>query len=330
MRGKAFSVPLTLSLLWLAASASTPQSHAAYAYVSIIHNGGFESGLWGWQVIDSGVGDSRTSKLVSHSGNYSLQLELWSTNMMTTDQQVQGVSQSATVENLTGLTVEAWYLTTSCQFPSGVEGQVIVQVENATIAYPTTTTCGEWEHFEANVIANNQSAQGVDLFQRHGSASVVIALELVRSSPSALTQYWSMYWDDVNATAQTLQQTLQQTSAAISIASSNQTTVTSTETSVSTLTIATTQISPATNSVVSPFTVGVWIGGLPMVLIGMLAGGVFTASIMAAATGARRVKGRWFCPKCGFAQPESSVNYCASCGVSIDEMKNHLDRLNHS
>jgi hypothetical protein len=173
--------------------------------VSILENGGFESGLSNWDLIESGDGTSASSGSFSHTGSYSLMLDLKPISMIT-ETQIQGAYQAVSVQNLRGLSLQAWFLTPSCSLPRATMGRVVVQVEGIAVHYDTQATCGGWERITQNVTADFQSKLGSDglhVFERQGQVSVLVALELVRSASDAmaLSEYLSVYWDDVNATA---------------------------------------------------------------------------------------------------------------------------------
>jgi len=201
MRGSALLFLLVSSLGLLAPLAAQD----GITKISVMQNGDFESGLSGWQKVDSGVGQSSVSKLVTRSGSFSLLLDLRPTSAVF-DTEVQGAFQSTTVENLRNLELVAWALTAVCSFPEGVVGRLRVQVGELTLRYEVHGTCGTWRAINANVREDFQSAfgsQGSQLFEQNAEVPIIIALELVRAGANAmaLAEYVALYWDDVEMIA---------------------------------------------------------------------------------------------------------------------------------
>jgi len=287
--------------------------------VPVLANGGFESGLLNWVPIESGDGSTRVSSSFFHSGANSLQLDLMPTSMIT-EAQVQGAQQSAVVENTRVLSFEAWFMTPLCGFLPGITGRVLIRVEGFVVHYDAGATCGVWKRLNRNVTADFQAEFGPDgqrLFELGRPLSILVALELVRSAPDemALSEYLSIYWDDVNATA--------------SIESTMATSETATTTFTSTSEAKATKASGATGSPTTPqleTTLLSPAGSLNWMGFDVVAG-LSVSSIMAVATVAvvtfrrRAIKKSYvmmLCPECGRRlRLYDDTRYCTKCGASI-------------
>ena len=331
LRGKLATIAVLafVALTWSFAVLQAQPSEST-ATIAVVSNGEFEQGLSGWQLIDSGVGNSRITSLVSHSGNQSLMIELLPTNMMT-NVQIQGVEQSVSIKNLRDLTVEAWFRTTTCGFPSGVQGQLMVEVGSLAVNYAASATCGSWQQFQRDVMGDFRAmygSSGVALFQRNGNVSVTIALELLRNTPDQIDEYWSMYWDDISASAQVMQEA---NAPASSLTTSSEEAVTPSSTSSQPLQLVqmTTTNETAVVYAASPF------GQPPLQMaFGVLVGAVLTLVVIVGISiitgGSHRRSSesqKTFCSKCG-SLLRNRADYCVTCGASVEEMKDHLMRSN--
>ena len=290
---------------------------------SILENGDFESGLSGWQAIDSGIGQSAVSRFIRHLGNSSLLLDLRPTSMLL-KADVQGVLQPISIQNLRGLVIEAWYFTRSCSFPEGSIGRLQVQVGNLTTRYDAPATCGTWLQIARNVTADFQSEfgeEGLVPFQQSEEIRIVVSLQLVRSGTSnamALSEYVSIHWDDAKAIATIPIQSTIETVESTTITTSE--TTTSVETGERTATVT----SSSKALPVTPLAFGLGAEQF-YIVIGVLSA-VFALSIAlfvrstlkkdrSAAVKGPVVK---ICPKCrAKIPPYSDVRYCQECGIDL-------------
>jgi hypothetical protein len=285
--------------------------------LSILANGGFESGLLNWGLIDSGDGSTRVSGSFFHSGANSLMLDLNPTSMITKSQ-VQGAQQSATVQELRGLLFEAWFMTPLCSFLPGITGRVLIQVEGFAVHYDVDATCGVWKRLNRNVTADFQAEFGSDgqrLFQLDRPVSILVALELVRSAPDAmaLAEYSSIYWDDVSATA-----SIESATAMSSTATSTSTSeAIATRTSGTAGSATTSQLKTTLASQAGSLN---WMGFI--VVAGLSMSSIMAVLTVAAVISRRRAIKKPYvmihCPSCNrLVRLYPDTGYCTQCGVSL-------------
>lgn len=230
------------------------QSQQALTDTSIVQNGGFESGLDGWQQIQVAGGFLTLSNTLVHSGSAALGVSLPPPRPGANGLSpiVEGVTQSSNVTNLRGLRVGAWYLLRTNTYL--VAARVRVQVGLLTINYYAVTSpntvltnktntrsvssppqnCAPWCQLQADVGAdirsNFEPAASASVFQSTGTIPIKIALEFILYGG---TDRQIMYWDDVALTASIPSQittTQTTTSATQTLVTVSTSTVTSTQT----------------------------------------------------------------------------------------------------
>jgi len=195
---------LVLAISYSTYSSTSVRGQENLTEISILQNGGFELGLSGWGVVDSGIGESKISNSVYRSGASSLTLDMVPTTAIPKGD-VQGVVQTVKVANARGIQIEAWYLTPACSFPDGTAGQLNVKVGQLSVHYPIDGTCGRWKNVTRNVKDDLQSTygpNGLALFQQNGRVNITFALELLHTNILPLYDYSSVNWDDVKVIAQ--------------------------------------------------------------------------------------------------------------------------------
>ena len=239
-------------------SAQPMQSQQPLTDLPLLQNGGFESGLAGWTEIQGTGGSIARSSITVHSGSAALVISLAPRAGATASTPaIEGASQSATVTNLRGLRVQAWYLlqtntylvATRIRIEAGnlklnyyavISSQTVLSstLKMKSILLPPKN-CTPWCLLEADVGADIRSyfdsAAFAAVFQGTQPIPVKIALEFLLYGGND-RQF--VYWDDVELIASIPSQTTTTTSA-FSISSSSSTTSTSrpvTITSVSTQT----------------------------------------------------------------------------------------------
>jgi hypothetical protein len=193
--------------------------------ITILQNGGFENGTANWQLMQGSSGYDSISTSVIHSGSRALATTLVSpppgSNLLAPT--VVGVSQTASVSNLRGLTIDAWYVTQI--LTSQAAARVRVKINGLTLNYyvkfgPLTAAtsgdtdtskslflsnwdCISWCEVSRDVGADFRtmfSAAAVGSIFGSGPATVTVALELLGYGIIPTSQF--IFWDDVQFSAQ--------------------------------------------------------------------------------------------------------------------------------
>jgi hypothetical protein len=203
-------------------TAQLTQTQQALTDQPIVQNGGFESGLAGWDRIKGAGGSLTRSSIIVHSGSAALLISLGppraGTGALTPI--IEGVSQSATVTDLRGLRVQAWYLLQTNTYL--VETKLQIQAGNLKVNYYAVTSpysvlsntpkmksislppknCASWCLLEADVGADIRSyfdsTAFAKVFQDTQPIPIKITLEFLLYGGN---DKQSMYWDDVELIA---------------------------------------------------------------------------------------------------------------------------------
>ncbi len=240
------------------------QSQQLSTDLPLLQNGGFESGLAGWSEIRGTGGSIARSSTTVHSGSAALIIGLAPrAGASASTPTIEGVSQSATVSNLRGLRVQAWYLLQTNTYL--VATRIRIEAGNLKLNYyavisPQTVlsstlkmksislppkNCTPWCLLEADVGADIRSyfdsAAFANVFQGTQPIPIKIALEFLLYGGN---DRQSMYWDDVELIASIPSLTAATTTTTSTSSISNSFSTTSTSRSlviVTTSTLTTTE-----------------------------------------------------------------------------------------
>jgi predicted RNA-binding Zn-ribbon protein involved in translation (DUF1610 family) len=320
MSGRYLLSSALLLIAWVGVLAAGSAAQEALTEISLIQNGGFESGLAGWQKIDSGIGQSSVSHFVAHSGSSSLLTDLRPTSAVSATE-VQGVFQKVSVRNLRDLTVTVYLLTAPCPLSAGTLARLIIQVGQLAVHYDAQGVCGNWQRLNPPLKTDFQSAfgsEGMQLFQLDNEVQIVITLELLRFGANymALAEYVSANWDDVEVLASipTETATIATAVANTSITVNNSTSTVGATTSATPRPTTLTQVSIETRYLLgSPeqfYTI--------LALVFATAFGFSIALLLTRNVRNRRASAKILCRKCGAGIPEDpEAKFCPECGSEL-------------
>ena len=203
-----------------------PQPSESLMTVPILQNGGFENGTTNWQLTQSTSGYNSITTSVVYSGSRALAITLISpppgNNLLAPV--VVGVSQTSSVSDLRGLTIDAWYVLPqilSTQAAARVRVTVNGRTLNYYVKFGALTreasadtdaskslflanwNCISWCEVSRDVGADFRtmfSPATVSSIFGSGASTATIALELLGYGTLQTSQF--IFWDDVQFNAQ--------------------------------------------------------------------------------------------------------------------------------
>jgi hypothetical protein len=319
--------------------------------IPILQNGGFENGTANWQLLQGSSGYDSVSTSIVHSGLRALATTVISpppgSNLLAPT--INGVSQTASLSSISGLTMDAWYVTQILS--SQVAARVRVRINGLTLNYyvkfgPLTQAtsgdtdtskslfvsnwdCVSWCELSRDVGADFRtmfSAAAIGSIFGPGPVTVTVALELLGYGILPTSQF--IFWDDVQFNAQVPVPTTSQTTFVVEPTSTVESTTTSqalASTSQETATQATALASAqtTTEAVTTPLSQN---GPFAIMDMSALLVAIVVVIIVAVAVGfiLLRRKGtgtsrrdmtvaKGYCTNCGKQLP-GNTRFCPECG----------------
>jgi KaiC/GvpD/RAD55 family RecA-like ATPase len=205
----------------------TPQPSESLMTVQILQNGGFENGTADWQSTQGSAGYDSIATSVVYSGSRALAITLMGpppgSNLGAPV--VVGVSQTSSVSNLRGLTIDAWYVTQILSTQAAARVRVTVHghtlnyyvkfgaltreasanTEASKSLFLANWNCVSWCEVSRDVGADFRtmfSPATVSSIFGSGASTATIALELLGYGEEPFQTSQFIFWDDVQFNAQ--------------------------------------------------------------------------------------------------------------------------------
>lgn len=305
---------------------------------SVLQNGGFEEGLAGWEEVHGQGGSYGFSNSIVHSGSQSLVLGLQPPSPGSNPGAIiEGVTQNASIFQLRGLKVEAWYRTVINTNAAAV--RLVIQVGELTLRYYlyygpqiSAATTGDTQTLKSILLAPSlcpnwcstevdsgsdfkelfDPGRYADVFLSDSSVQVTVSLELLVYL-TGNAQY--IFWDDVAAKAQVPSvQNATTTSTSLTSITASSTAVSSFSSTHAT--VQETTIVQGTGFPANPNSL-LLLGALVMVIVALtvdLTMRMRRGRIRQTKSPASRKQIQ--CPKCGMSFP-IDADFCDVCGTKL-------------